>query len=193
MPGGARCRGWPVNCGVDPAVQVPRRLVIKPDLQAALIEVSAALAAPGQPEAAYRAVDAAMGALIGHKLITLMTYDAAENTVGRVYSSLPDAFPVGGRKPYSASALFDTLMTHHRPVVLHDADDIKRTFVDHTLILSLGCESGIFLPVVHDGRALGVMNLAHQAHWFDQSHVTLATPFAALLTAPFLVALRGRS
>jgi len=167
--------------------------VPNPDLHQALNAVAAALAQPGQPERVYRAIDQATAALIGHKLITMMTYDADENTVGRVYSNQPAAYPVGGKKPYNASTLFDTLLQQRQPVVLHDAADIKRAFVDHTLIASLGCDSGIFLPVAYDGRTLGVMNLAHQAHWYDDGHVALATPFAALLTAPFLIALRGRS
>jgi hypothetical protein len=88
--------------------------------------------------------------------------------------------------------LFDTLLKQHLPVVLRDAAAVKRAFIDHTLIASLGCDAGIFLPVVYDGRALGVMNLAHQANWYDDSHVALAAPFAALLTTPFLIALRGQ-
>ncbi|MBV8168800.1 MAG: GAF domain-containing protein [Alphaproteobacteria bacterium] len=164
-----------------------------PDFHQALNEVAAALSQPGQPETVYRAIDHATATLIGHKLITMMTFDGEARTVGRVYSNQPEAYPVGGSKPYSASTLFDTLLVERRPVVLRDAADVKRAFVDHTLIASLGCDSGIFLPVAYDGRTLGVMNLAHQAHWYDDKHVALAAPFAALLTTPFLLALRGRS
>lgn len=163
-----------------------------PDVQSALCEVAAALAAPGQPGAVYQALDRVTGVLIGHKLITMMIYDADARTVERVYSNNTTAYPVGGKKPYSASTLFDPLLVHQQPVLLRDADDVKRAFVDHTLIHSLGCDSGIFLPVVYDGRTLGVMNLAHQAHWYTDAHITQATLFAALLTTPFLVALRGR-
>jgi GAF domain-containing protein len=167
--------------------------VPNPDLHPALNAVAAALAQPGQPEGVYRAIDQATAALIGFKLITMMTYDADEGTVGRVYSNQPAAYPVGGKKPYSASTLFDTLLKERRPVVLRDAADVKRAFVDHALIASLGCDSGMFLPVAYDNRTLGVLNFAHQAHWYDDSHVALAAPFAALLTTPFLIALRGRS
>lgn len=162
-------------------------------LQSALSQVAAALAAPDQPETAYRAVDRATAGLVGHKLFTLMVYDARERAVGRVYSSNPGAYPVGGRKPYTASSLFDGLIIEQQPVVLRTADDIKRAFVDHTLIASLGCDSGIFLPVVYDGRTLGVLNLAHQANWYDDGHVTVLAPFAALLTAPLLLALGSHS
>jgi hypothetical protein len=167
--------------------------VSKPDLQTALSTVAAALAQPGQPQAVYRAIDQATAGLIGHKLITMMTFDAQASTVGRVYSNQPAAYPVGGSKPYSASTLFDTLLKERRPVVLRDAADIKRAFVDHALIASLGCESGVFLPVAYDGQTLGVLNFLHQAHWYEDGHIALGTPFAALLAAPFLMTLRGRS
>jgi hypothetical protein len=167
--------------------------VAKPDLPQALSTVVAALAEPGQPETVYRAIDHATAALFGHKLITMMTFDAAARTVGRVYSNQPAAYPVGGTKPYSASSLFDTLLLQRRPVVLHDAADVKRAFVDHATIAGLGCDAGMFLPVAYDGRTLGVLNFAHQAHWYDDGHIALAAPFAALLTTPFLIALRGRS
>jgi hypothetical protein len=45
--------------------------------------------------------------------------------------------------------------------------------------------------VVHDEQALGVMNLLHAAGWYDEAHIALAEPFAALLTVSFLIAVRG--
>jgi hypothetical protein len=159
--------------------------------QAAVLEAARALAAPGQPEVFYQALDRAVDGLIGHKLFTLMTYDASAREVERVYSNQPAAYPVGGRKPYTASTLFDRLLVEHRPVVLRGADEIRRAFVDHALIASLGAAASLHMPVVHDGRALGMMNLLHEAGWYADPHIALAEPFAALLTAPFLIALGG--
>ena len=159
--------------------------------QTALTEVARALAEPGQPDRGYGALDRALAALLGHKLFTLMTYDAGTRTVERVYSNQPAAYPVGGRKPYSASTVFDRLLQFHQPVVLRDADDIRRAFVDFALIASLGCAGSLHLPVVYDARALGVMNLLHEAGRYDDAHADLAEPFAAYLIAPFQRALRG--
>src|SRR5262252_7287800 len=41
--------------------------------------------------------------------------------------------------------------------------------------------------------ALGIMNLLHEAGHYGDHHVEVATPFAASLVAPFLIALRGRA
>ncbi len=161
----------------------------RPDAATVLIEVAQTLAASGQPGPTYTAVDRAMAGLIGHKLFTLMTYDARAGTVERVYSNQPSAYPVGGKKPYGASSLFDQLLQRGEPAIVHDAEGIRRAFVDHALIASLGAAASLHLPVVHDGRALGVMNLLHEAGWYDTPHFDLARPFAALLIAPFLMAL----
>ncbi|MBI3515329.1 MAG: GAF domain-containing protein [Proteobacteria bacterium] len=160
--------------------------------QAALVEVARALGAPGQPGPFYAALDRAMAGLIGHKLFTLMIYDAGARTVARVYSNQPDAYPVGGTKPYSASSLFDQLFERHQAVVVRNAEEIRRSFVDQELIARLGCSGSLHLPVVHDGVALGIMNLLHEAGRYDDPHIDLSAPFAAMLVTPFLIALRGR-
>ncbi len=161
----------------------------RPDAETALLAMARALAAPGQPTPTYAAVDRAMNELIGHKLFTLMTYDARAGTVERVYSNQPAAYPVGGKKPYGASTLFDRLLKQGEPAIVRTDEEMRRAFVDHALIASLGAGGSLHLPVVHDGRALGVMNLLHEAGWYDTPHIALAQPFAALLIAPFLVAL----
>lgn len=160
-------------------------------LQSALTEVVATLAEKGQPRTLYAALDRSLGKLIGHKLFTLMIFDERQQLVERVYSSQPKPYPVGGKKLYSASTLYDDLLKRHRARVLRDADDIRRSFVDHKLILSLRCAASMHVPVVYDGRSLGIMNLLNKAGWYSDKHVAEAAPFAALLTAPFAFALRG--
>ena len=162
-------------------------------IETAWLEAARALAAPGQPTPLYQALDRGLGAAVGHKLLTLMIYDAPSRSVERVYSNQPAAYPVGGSKPYSASTLFDRILIECRPAILRDAAEIRAAFVDHALIARLGLASSLHLPVVHDGRALGMMNLLHEAGRYDEPHVGLAEPFAALAVAPFLVALRGRA
>jgi hypothetical protein len=160
-------------------------------LQTALTEVVGTLAKKGQPQTLYGAIERSIGTLIGHKLFTLMVYDERQGLVERVYSNQPKAYPVGGSKPYSASTIYDELWIRQRACVLRDADDIKRAFTDHKLILSLRCAASLHVPVIYDGRALGVMNLLHKAGWYRDKHIAEAAPFAALLVAPYMLALRG--
>jgi hypothetical protein len=158
-------------------------------LQTALGDALAALAKKGQPKPLYTAIDHALATLVGHKLFTLMVFDDRRHVTKRVYSNQPKSYPVGGEKPYSASTLYDTLLKRNRPCILRNADDITRAFVDHKLILSLRCAASMHIPVVYDGRALGIMNLLNKAGWYRESHIGTAAPFAALLVAPYGAAL----
>ena len=71
----------------------------------------------------------------------------------------------------------------------YNAKDIEWAYFDHKLILSLGCESAMNVPVVYAGRLLGTMNLLDAAGHYKESDVARAEPFAALLIGPFLDAI----
>jgi len=151
-----------------------------------LLAVARAMRSPASPEAALTALDAAMGATIGHKLFTCLLHHPAARESERRYTNQPAAYPVGGRKPVPDSAWARRLFVEREPYVGYTADDIREVFFDHTLIASLGCASVLNVPVVHDGRTLGVLNLLHEARWYDEADAPLAQVFAALAAPAFL-------
>src|SRR6187200_12771 len=55
------------------------------------------LAEPGQPNFFFDALDTALATRVGHRLLTLLYKDGDE--VARVYSNMPDVYPVFGHKP----------------------------------------------------------------------------------------------
>ena len=59
-----------------------------------------ALASEGQPSKAFEALEMLTKELVGVKLFTVMTSDERAKTSERVYSNMPDAYPVSGTKPY---------------------------------------------------------------------------------------------
>jgi len=69
-----------------------------------LAAVAAALARPGQPAPLWAALDAALGAVIGHRLFTVLRYHPDSRESERCYTNQPVAYPVGGRKPFTESA-----------------------------------------------------------------------------------------
>jgi GAF domain-containing protein len=150
--------------------------------------VARAVAGPGQPEATFRALDHAMGAVIGHKLFTVLLRHAAESE--RRYTNQPAAYPVGGRKPITPSPWTDRLLVQGVPYIGRDAADIRAVFFDHELIASLGCASVLNLPVVWDGRVVGTINLLHEAGWYDEGDVAVGQTFAALAVPAYLVLIR---
>ena len=152
--------------------------------------VSAALAEPDQPGPIFRALDRALGAVVGHKLFTLLAYhpDAAESE--RCYTNQAAAYPVGGRKPVTPSPWMERLFRDHTPYIGRTAADIREVFFDHALIASLGCASVLNVPVVWDGQTLGTLNLLHEENWYEERDVPIARVFAALAVPALL---KGRA
>ena len=150
--------------------------------------VARAVAEAGQPEPVFRALDRAMGAVIGHKLFTVLLHYPHARESERRYTNQPGAYPVGGRKPVTASAWTARLFVERLPYIGKNALDIREVFFDHELILSLGCASVLNVPVAWDGRTLGTINLLHEAGWYDEGDVPVAQTFAAL-AAPTLLEL----
>lgn len=142
--------------------------------------VAAALAASGDPTAAFAALDRAMAATLGHKLFTILLLHSGTGESERFYTNQPEAYPVGGRKPLNPTFWATQVLGEKRPYIGRSAADIRAVFFDHALIASLGCDSVLNLPVIHGGRVLGTINLLHEAGWYGEGDVQLGLVFAAL-------------
>jgi hypothetical protein len=157
-----------------------------------LAAVAAIATMPGQPGALFGALDAALGAVLGHRLFTLMRYHAATGDSERLYTTHPTAYPIGGRKPLNPTAWTDQVLRRQQPYLGRTAADVRAVFFDHALIASLGCGSVLNLPVVWNGRALGTINLLHEEGWYDEGDAGPGLLFAALAIPAFLT-LEGAS
>jgi GAF domain-containing protein len=149
----------------------------------------AALKRPGQPQPFYPVLDQAVRDTVGHILFTLLYRAPDGKRVKRIYTNMPKEYPVGGFKEVTATPWSARLIDQQRAYVGYTADDIRWAFFDHELILSLGCESVINMPVIYDGRVLGTMNLLAGPRHYSETDVKTLEPFAALLIAPFLRAI----
>jgi len=149
--------------------------------------VAAALAQPGQPAPLWAALDRALGAVIGHRLFTVLRYHPDSRESERCYTNQPAAYPVGGRKPFNETAWSRRLFGERRPYIGYTADDIRTVFFDHALIASLGCDSVLNIPVAHDGRVLGTLNLLHEARWYEEADAAPGLLFAALAAPGYLI------
>jgi hypothetical protein len=150
--------------------------------------VAEALARPGQPRALFVALDRAMADTLGHRLFTILRYHPDVQESARVYTSQSAAYPVGGRKTVRPTPWTARVFGERQPYIGRTAADILASFPDAELILSLGCESALNLPVVFDGRVLGTVNLLHEAGWYDEGDVPVGLTFAALAVPGFLAA-----
>jgi hypothetical protein len=141
-----------------------------------LAAVIAAHRDAAQPRATFQAVDEALAACIGHRLFTILINHPSLREAERYYSNMPDAYPVGGRKPMVETPLLRQLMVDGVPYIGHSRDDIARNFPDH----ELGCESVLNVPVFWNGQAVASMNLLHESGWYGEGDVPIARLFAHL-------------
>ena len=126
---------------------------------------------------------------VGHKLFTLLYVAPGGRRVKRLYTNMPKEYPVGGYKEVKDTPWHKRVVEERRAWVGYNADDIKWAYFDHELILSLGCQSAMNVPVGYAGRLLGTMNLLDAANHYKESDIAKCESFAALMIGPFLDAI----
>jgi hypothetical protein len=143
----------------------------------------------GPNDAIFKAIEKGTKDTVGHKLFTLLYVAPNGKRVKRMYTNMPKEYPVGGYKEIKDTEWHKLVIGQQKPWVGYNADDIKWAFFDHELILSLGCESAMNVPVLYNGRLLGTMNLLDAAGHYRDSDPKNCEAFAALLVGPFLDAI----
>ena len=133
--------------------------------------ILAAHADTDQPDATFRAVDAALAAAPGHILFTILVHHPALKQTERFYTNQPQAYPIGGRKPITDRPWMRRVIWGGEPYIGRTRADIAEHFFDHELIHSLGCDSILNMPVRWRGETLGTLNLCHRERHYDDSHL----------------------
>ncbi|CZT36489.1 GAF domain-containing protein [Rhizobium sp. 9140] len=153
----------------------------------------AALAGEGQPMAAYAALEALTQALVGVKLFTIMTSDTTTRVAERVYSNMPEQYPVFGTKPYNETHWSDITLTRQQTFVANTIEEIAEVFGDYELIDSLGCQSVINVPIVVGGTVIGTINCLHETGFYTPERVAAAEALKLPGAVCMLLAASGRT
>ena len=140
-----------------------------------------------QPWAAFDALCALTDTIVGHKLFTLMTFDNVEGEASRIYSNMPDAYPVSGKKPAREDDWSRHVIGGRQTFVANTIDAIAEVFPDHELIRSLGCQSVINVPIFVAGRFLGTINCLHEAEHYTPDRVAASEALKLPGAACFLL------
>lgn len=136
--------------------------------------VEAVAAAGGQPNRAYAALEKLVKDVVGVKLFTIMTSDTTDKLSERIYSNMADVYPVSGTKPYNETEWSEIALNRQETFVANTIEDIAKVFDDHELILSLGCESVINVPIIVDGEVIGTLNCLHERDYYTEERVRAA-------------------
>jgi hypothetical protein len=153
----------------------------------ALRQAATALAATGQPETFFMALQQAMADAIGHRLFTVMRHDPAAGRNRRAYTSDPAAYPISGFKPVNWDHPWTRrVLVDGQAWIGHNAGDIAWAYPDHEKIAGMGLASAMNLPVRWNGRTLGTVNLLHDAAHFTEADGVTGMVFAALAVPALL-------
>lgn len=130
-----------------------------------------AIAEVAGPGAAFDALRELTEKAVGVKLFTVTVQDRRNGMSTRVYSNMPDAYPVSGTKPADETDWSRQVLVEKRTFVANDIGSIAEVFPDHALIRSLGCESVINVPVVIAGEVRATINCLHEAGFYTEERV----------------------
>lgn len=153
-----------------------------------LSELARTVAEADSSDSAFALVAGAAEACIGHRLFTIMAFDARAMQVRRLYSSNPVAYPSGGFKDKRDTRWGRQVLEQGRAFIGRNAEDIRANFGDHETILRLGLESVLNMPVRVHGRTIGTMNLLHQAGYYDSADLECGVLLASQLVGPLCLA-----
>ena len=140
----------------------------------------------GDVDAIFRAIDALAQKTIGHRLFTIMRLHAATHEVERLYSSLPNAYPVSGRKPKRGTPWGEQVLDRGEIFIANTLGEVRAAFADYELIFSLGIGAIMNVPIRFGGRSLGTMNICAEAGWFSDADRAPGRLLASLLVPPLL-------
>lgn len=128
-----------------------------------------ALTAGPDRAAAWAAIDAVVLRLYEHKLFTALNHLPASGEVERLYSSHPDAYPVGGRKKKQDTHWGKKTIDEGLLYICHGPADIERTFFDHALIASMGVGGMVNVPVMLGGRCIASLSISTAGDRFSEA------------------------
>jgi hypothetical protein len=132
-----------------------------------------------RPDATAASLLAVIGdgvqALTGARLVTLSAI-ADDLSSERLYTNMPEVYPLSGRKPANVTAWHDQVMVRHETFVANDYDSLSQVMFDHETIRATGCESIVNMPVVVQGRVIGTINCLGPAGHFDAETLSRIEP-----------------
>ncbi len=135
---------------------------------------TSAIADTSQPKSAFDALARLSDQVVGAKLFTVMANEPNEGLSERLYTNMPEAYPVSGTKPYNRTYWSQVTLEQQQIFVANTIEEIAEVFDDYELIQSLGCESVINIPIVVGGEVIGTINCLHEKNYYSPERIEAA-------------------
>lgn len=118
------------------------------------------------PASPFAPLATALAADPGYAMLTILLYDIEAGQGRRVYSSDPDNYPEGGFKPIPVTDWVDQVLIRQENFVAHKVADFQPHYSDWEKLQNMGLVSGMNLPVIIDGKAVGSINLTARSEGY---------------------------
>jgi hypothetical protein len=129
------------------------------------------LAETGTPNQLFAELEKMVKAEVGAIIFSCSTFDLKAGQSRRVYTNMPEIYPVSGLKEIIPNAWTQVVLDQRQTFVANSLDVIKEVFPDHAIIGSLGCGSVINMPVFLSGYFLGTVNILHEPDFYTAAKV----------------------
>ena len=112
--------------------------------------------------------------VIGYKLFTILKFDKNSFTLERIFTNKPFEYPLFGIKNLQKSFWQRSVLEEGKIYIGYNSKDIKNSFPDYEIILKLGCESVMNIPIVQNEIIKGSVNILHKKNWYSKRHIQSA-------------------
>ncbi len=142
-------------------------------------------------QAQWDAVSALLQDAFGHKLFTALLYLEAHRLMKRLHTSDERISPLGGFKATGNGPWSRLVLEEGQIYVASNEDDVRTVFSEAPLLIQHGLQSAFNIPVRHEGRVIGSLNMLGASHAYDNANHDLAAVIGGLCAPVFLEAMRA--
>ncbi len=138
------------------------------------------------PQASFALVEEICRRAFGFGMLTVLRHDPDAGEIERVYSTDPEHYPVGGRKPMGPTPWGQLTLHGGKGWWGNTPEAVRWAFPDSGLILSLGYESLLCAPVLDGGRTIAILSLNDVAGRYAPDDLDPLGVIAQALREPIL-------
>ena len=145
-----------------------------------------------------RDLDAIVDEAAGRSYTTILLLHASDGSSAsgrllsrRIFSTVPDVYPVGQPKALERSPWLDRLYLRHEPFLASGAEALARVYPDYETVLRLDATRLANFPIVGSDSCIGFINIAQSAE-HDARRMMAIGPKAAMLFGPVAATLLDR-
>ncbi|OZI55258.1 GAF domain-containing protein [Bordetella genomosp. 5] len=142
-------------------------------------------------EGQWDAISALLEQAFGYQLLTALVYLEDLRLMRRLYTNDETISPLGGFKATGNGPWSRKVLDQGEFSVASTEDDVRTVFSEAEFLIERGLHSAFNIPVRHQGKVIGSLNLLAGRHAYDHADLDLATVIAGLCAPVFLQAVEA--